>query len=131
MMRLGLQQTSQLKDHGIRRWVLVLGACAATLLTSATMAYENLASKQRYTEALNCTSSRLVNNANQAHQSLLEAAALDKSKKSLVGPDPNSEKYLAQASLALEANSSANNPNYHCYQTVLSLLSCYHLDNCH
>jgi len=130
MIRLELLQASQCKGHGIRRSVLVLGACTATLLTSAAMAYENLASKQKYTEALNCTSSRLVNNANQAHQSLLQAAALDQSKQSLVGPDPNSKKYLAQASLALEANASANNPNYHCYQTVLSLLSCYHLDNC-
>jgi hypothetical protein len=110
------------------RSILFTGVFA--LLTLTCFAYENLAAKQRYTDALNCTSSRIVNNATKAHQNLLQAQALDKSKLTLVGPDPNSEKLLNDAALNLEAYSSAKNPNHHCYQAVLSLMNCYHLDNC-
>jgi hypothetical protein len=93
-------------------------------------AYENLAAKERYSQALNCTNSKRVTQGLKARQNLLQAAALDKSNKTRVGPDPNAEKYLNDAALNLENDSSINNPNHHCYQTILTLLSCYHFDNC-
>jgi hypothetical protein len=100
------------------------------LMALPSMAYENLSVKMLFTDALDCTNSKAVHNGAQAHQSLLKASALDKSKMSLVGPDLNAEKYLNDAAKALEGLSTRDNPNAHCYQSVLTLLTCYHQDNC-
>ena len=110
------------------QFLLVMGV--AGVMAMPSWAYENLSAKQRFTQALQCTKALAWVNARQAHQSLLQAGSLDQSKKSKMGPDLNAEKHLNDAAQALYTRSSENTPNYQCHQMLLTLVACYHLDNC-
>jgi hypothetical protein len=109
-------------------YLLVLSV--ATVMALPSMAYENLKAKQRFTQALQCTQTLALVNARQARQSLLQAGSLDQSNKSKVGPDLNAEKHLNDAAQVLYTRASENTPNYQCHQMLLTLVACYHLDNC-
>jgi hypothetical protein len=108
--------------------MLLMGVAALMALPSR--AYENLSAKQRFTQALQCTQALALVNARQARQSLLQAGSLDQSNKSKMGPDLNAEKHLNDAAQVLYTRASENTPNYQCHQMLLTLVACYHLDNC-